>query len=128
MVARSRQGSSLCRDNVLFFVVTMSQQRVPCRTETTKAGGQGCDRSLVEAKEFQVTTGNFSVATGFSRSCVATGFLCHDSVWLRPKDLVLRHSILCRDRVGQGQKFYVATKYFYVTTAFGLEQGSCVVT
>ena len=32
-------------------------------TETTEAGGQGCDRSLAEAKEFQVRTENFSVAT-----------------------------------------------------------------
>ena len=27
----SRQGPSLCRDSVLFFVMTMFQQRVPCR-------------------------------------------------------------------------------------------------
>ena len=27
----SREGSSLCRDSVLFFIVTMSRQRVPCR-------------------------------------------------------------------------------------------------
>ena len=33
-------------------------------TETAEAGGQGCDRSLAEAKEFQVVKENFSVTTG----------------------------------------------------------------
>ena len=39
-----------------------------------------------------------------------------------------RHIILCRDRVGQGQEFNVATEYFCVATEFGPGQGSCVTT
>ena len=39
-----------------------------------------------------------------------------------------RHNILCFDRGGQGQEFYVATEYFCVATKFGLGRGSCVVT
>ena len=34
----------------------------------------------------------------------------------------------CRDRVGQGQEFYVTIEYFYVATEFGLGQGSYVAT
>ena len=76
----SRQGPSLCRDNVLFSVMTMSLQRVPCRTETAEAGGQGCDRSLARAKEFQVATENFSVTTGLTELCCDKEILCRDIV------------------------------------------------
>ena len=34
-----------------------------------------------------------------------------------------RHNFLCRDRVGQGQEFYVAIEYFCVVTEVGLGQG-----
>ena len=56
------------------------------------------------------------------------GYLCRDRVWPRPKGLVSRHSILCRDRVSQDQEFYVATEYFCVVIEFGLGQCSCVAT
>ena len=77
--------------------------------------------SLAEAKEFSVSTENFSVTTGFHGVVSRQGILCRDKVWPRPKDLVSQHNILCRDRVGQGKEFYVATN-------FGLGQGSCVAT
>ena len=54
--------------------------------------------------------------------------MCRDRVWLRPNGLMSRHIILCRDRVGQGQEFYVAIEYFCVAIEFGLGQGSCVMT
>ena len=75
------------------------------------ARGQGCDRSLVEAKEFQAATQNFSVTIGFHGVMSRQGILCHDRVWLRPKGLVLRNCILCRDRVGLRQGSCVATEY-----------------
>ena len=69
-------GPSLCRDSVLFSIMTMSLQRVPCRTETAEARGQGCDRSLAGAKEFQVATENFSVMTGLTELCRDRAILC----------------------------------------------------
>ena len=47
-------------------------------------------------------------------------------MWPRPKGLVSRRSILCRDRVSQGQEFYVAIEYLCVVTEVGLRQSSCV--
>ena len=73
-------GPSLCRDNVLFSIMTMSLQRVPCRIETAEARGQGCDRSLAGAKEFQVATENFSVMTGLTELCRDRAILCRDIV------------------------------------------------
>ena len=37
-------------------------------TKTAEVGGQGCDRSLAKAKEFQVVTENCSVAIGFHKA------------------------------------------------------------
>ena len=51
-------------------------------------------------------------------------FLCRNKVWPKLMGLVLQHSILCRDRMAQGRESYVATKYFYVPTEFGLGQGT----
>ena len=44
------------------------------------ARGQGRDKSLVGAKEFQVATENCSVAIGFHRVVLRYGILCHDRV------------------------------------------------
>ena len=69
------------------------------------ARGQGYDRSLAEAKEFQVKIEKFCVVTGFHKVMLRQGILCRDKLWSRLKGLVSRHNILCRDRVGQAKSF-----------------------
>ena len=61
-------------------------------TETVEATSQGCDKSLVEAKEFWVATEKLLCHDRVSWSCAATEFLCHDRVWLRLKGFLSRHN------------------------------------
>ena len=86
-----------------FSIVTMSLPRQP-RQEVRVV-----TRSLVKAKRFRVVTEICSVAIGFHGVVLRQGILCRNIVWPRPKGLVSRHSILCRDRVGQARSFSVIT-------------------
>ena len=62
-------------------------------TEMVTTRGQSCDRSLAEAKEFQVTTENFSVTTGFHGVVSRQSIFYRDRVWPRPKGVLLRQNI-----------------------------------
>ena len=100
---------------------------------TTK--GQGRDRSLIEAKEFQVTKENCSVATGFHGVVSRQGILCHDRVLAKTKGPLVvieyfyvatelaRLGVFYRNRIfyvatkcSQMERFCVATEQFYVVT------------
>ena len=100
--------------------------------------GQGCDRSLVRAKEFQVTIENCSVAKGFHGVVSRKGILCRDRVLAKTKRSLVTTEyfyvatelarlgvlcgdimFLCRDRVGNGGEALCHYIIFYVATECG---------
>ena len=68
-------------------------------TKTVTTRGQGRNRSLVKAKEFQVPTEFHEVV---SRQCI---FLCCDRVLAKTKGSLIDIIFLCRNRVGQARSF-----------------------
>ena len=109
-------------------------------TETITTRGQGCDRSLVKAKRFQITIENCSVATGFHGVVLRQGILCRDRVLAKTKGSLVEIKLartgvfyrdrifLCHDRVGNAGEALCRDIIFYVAIECGKMKSFCVET
>ena len=108
--------------------------------------GQRCDEAWLKPRNF-VSRQRFVVSRQDFTELCHDRVLCRDKVWPRPKVLVLRHNMLCCDRVGQGQEFLYHDRVFlcrdrvwpwagffcrdiifYVAVEFGQMRRFCVAT